>query len=127
MLEYYNIPIPPLEVPKTGTGTRYYLERPNFSFRVPLPAGANEVEFRFRYLGRGGWIYDINDADGAPIVRGSAVVVDRDILRQFVGARRPPGGFFFIRDKGAEAPVTRSDLGTTVKLYYVVDVADSDV
>lgn len=121
-LAYYNIPIPAFVGIQEG-GTRYYLERPNFSFKVPLPNTA-EVEFRFQFLPRAGfWIYDLNDADRVPIVQGLQVVVERDVLKQIVDTRRPPGKFFFFAD-GPEAPVTRSDLGARVKLYYVADEPD---
>lgn len=64
------------------------------------------------------WYLTLSDQAGAPIVAGVRVVVDWDLLRKCVDARRPPGTLMAV-DSTGEGDPGLSDLGDRVKIVYV--------
>lgn len=107
-------------------------QEPNYTFGTNLPgvsgsteAAGSDFVIGIRYVERDdSWLFDLFDADDEPIVIGLKVVLLKPMLSQIVDERRPVGEFFFAEEgtTGIEAGFT--DLGTRVKLYYVV--ADPD-
>lgn len=66
----------------------------------------------------GGWVLDIADSLGAPIVTGIALVTGADLLAQYeyLGI----GGQLFVQtDYDLDAVPTFQNLGQTAHLYYV--------
>ena len=104
------------------------------SFAVPLqPAAqefdillANGVYYHFRLIFRdapngqeqdGGWILDISDTQGNPIIMGIPLVTGADLLAQYAYLNIP--GKLWIATKGdPSTPPTYTTLGVTSLLIY---------
>ena len=72
------------------------------------------------------WYLDIADQDAVMIVAGIRIIVDFDMLRRCVDARRPPGILIANDLSGAGLDPGPSDFGTRVELLYfeAAEVAD---
>lgn len=97
-------------------------------FEVPLsgsmqsfsmPVGGVVYQFRFVYadVEEAGWLVDISDAEGVPLVCGIPLVTGADLMEQFVylgiAAR-----FYVLTDGDAAEVPTFENLGTRSHLYF---------
>lgn len=64
------------------------------------------------------WYLDIADQDAVPISSGIRIVVDWDLLKRCVDARRPPGILVANDLSGAGIDPGKDDFGTRVELIY---------
>lgn len=66
----------------------------------------------------GGYVLDINDSNGAPIVTAIPLVAGVDLLSPY--AYLGLGGALYVQtDHDADAAPTYDNLGTTARLYWV--------
>lgn len=73
---------------------------------------------QYRNVAEGGWILDIADGNGVPIINGIPMVTGADLLAQYkhLGI---PGALWVQNDADWTAVPTFTDLGTTTNLYFV--------
>jgi hypothetical protein len=100
------------------------------SRRIPVTSSAPLYEqrttldgqdyiFTFYYNARDfSWYFDIADQDGEAISAGVRVVVDWDLLKRVVDARRPPGLLVANDLSGAGLDPGADDFGSRVELLY---------
>ena len=74
------------------------------------------VVYADAYDGCGGWIVDISDANGVPLVCGVPLVTGADLLAQY-GYLAIPGKWYVATDGDASAVPTYSNLGSQSHLY----------
>lgn len=90
---------------------------PNYSFRINL-SGTNYT-FDFHYNVRmSRWILDISDASGNPILSGIALLILRDLTRQYVTLAIPPGVIFATDDTQQDTQPTTYSFGSDHSLFY---------
>lgn len=78
-----------------------------------------DYNLTFHYNSRDfSWYLDIADLQRVPILTGIRLVVDWDLLRRCVDARRPPGILIANDLSGAGLDPGPDDLGTRVELLY---------
>jgi hypothetical protein len=91
------------------------------SYRITTTIGSSKYQFDVRWSDRdSAWYFDLSDAAGAPIIKGSKITLGAYIGR--LGATVPPlrDGILVALDlsrSGQEA--TFDDLGTRVQVRYV--------
>ena len=87
--------------------------------RMTIALAGTTYRFRFHYanVDQGGWLLDIGDSNGNPLVAGIPLVTGADLLAQF-----PDLGFggklFVLSDGDPGAVPTYDDLGVTSHLYF---------
>lgn len=64
------------------------------------------------------WAFDMDDANGSPIVEGMRAILSFDLLAQVKDYRKPPGFLMLIDTSEQWKPPGADDLGTRVKLTY---------
>jgi hypothetical protein len=89
---------------------------PAYDFEVELDGRAYVCVLRWNER-EGSWYLSLLDADRVDIVAGVRVVVDWDLLRRVVDARRPPGVLIAVDTTSAGEPGL-TDLGGRVLLTY---------
>lgn len=92
---------------------------PAYTFKQELEGTVYTFEFRYneRFAC---WIMDISDETGdKPIVLGTPVQTDVDILSRFIIAELPPGQFIILDETGSQRNPDRENFGVEVKLFYV--------
>ncbi|MBN4665442.1 hypothetical protein HUS70_07385 [Pandoraea nosoerga] len=104
MASYYEIPFSP--TPQT--------------FRITLSSVEYMLTVQYRAAGGAGWILDIADAAGAPIIGGIPLVTGTDLLEQYryLGL----GGRIWVQ--GSDDPdnvPTFGDLGVGSHVFWVTD------
>lgn len=67
----------------------------------------------------GGWILDIADVNGVPILAGIPLITGQDLLQQFSYLNF--GGSLFVSTDGSDAVPTASNLGTSSHLYFATN------
>lgn len=99
------------------------------AYEVPLSAAnqrftiqLGQVDYTFaltyRDVPEGGWVLDIADSAGAPIVAGIPLVTGADLLAQY--AHLGIGGsLYVITDADPGAIPTFTNLGSASRLYFV--------
>jgi len=100
-------------IPLTGQNERFSTALAQTPYQL-------QVVWRDDPCGQGGWILDINDSNGLPIINGMAMVSGADLLAQYeyLGI----GGQLYIQNGlDPDAVATFTDLGTDTKLYFVQD------
>lgn len=84
---------------------------------VDLPAGTFGFRLIYADADEGGWILDISDAAGNPLVCGIPLVTGLNLLKQY--AHLGIGGRLFVLDVADPAsPPGFNDLGTNARLYF---------
>lgn len=81
--------------------------------------GGKQYKFTLTWANadEGGWIMDIDDNDGSPILRGAPLVTGIDLLLQYPHLNI--GGKLFIFTAGESgAPPTFDNLGNESRLYF---------
>ncbi|KWE70557.1 hypothetical protein WL77_12205 [Burkholderia ubonensis] len=89
-------------------------------FTVTLSGVDYRMTVQYRAAGGAGWVLDIADAGGTPLVNGIPLVAGVDLLAQ----HRHLGFAGRLWVQGAESPdhvPTFDDLGVGSKLYWVTD------
>lgn len=91
---------------------------PAYTFKQELEGGVFTFEFRYneRFVA---WIMDISDEQGVPIILGTPVLTDVDILSRFISEELPLGQFICIDESGAQRNPDRDNFGGEVKLLYL--------
>lgn len=104
MATTYEIPVTP------GGG--------NQSFSIDLGGTSYQFALNWRAARDAGWVLDISDANGAPLVAGIPLVAGTDLLAPF---RHLPitGSLFVTTDGDPDAPPTFANLGGLSHLYWV--------
>lgn len=91
--------------------------------RVPLASGTYQFRLQWRdtaVAGGGGWVLDIGDDSGNPIVCGIALVTGCDLLQQY--AYLGLGGSLMVTTDGdPDAPPTFTNLGIDSHLYWITN------
>ena len=91
---------------------------PSYTFKQELEGTV--YTFGFRYNERfAAWIMDISDETGNPIILGTPVLTDVDILSRFPYESLPPGQFLCIDETGQQRNPDRDDFGDEIKLLYL--------
>lgn len=90
------------------------------SFNIQL----NQVSYTFTLMWRevdniGGWVLDIADASGNPLVQGIPLVTGCDLLKQY-GYLGIGGGLWVLTDGDPDAVPTFQNLGLQSHLYFVI-------
>lgn len=102
-MNYFTIPVSP--IPQ--------------AFQIALGGVTYHLEFQYRQ-GGGGWVLDIGDVSGRPIVCGIPVVTGVDLLGQYgyLGFK----GSIWIQGGGSpDDPPTFHNLGTEARVFWVSD------
>lgn len=90
---------------------------PPCTLSVTLPTGTFGFRLVYADADEGGWILDIADAAGAPLVCGIPLVTGSDLLKPY--AYLGFGGRLFVLDAADPAsPPGFNDLGTNARLYF---------
>lgn len=88
------------------------------TFSVQLLGIAYQMTVQWRNNAQGGWVLDIADAAGTPIVSGIALVTGTDLLGQYaylgIG-----GSLLVLNNAGGDDAPTFTDLGTDTHLVFV--------
>lgn len=93
------------------------------SFGINLSGINYRVTFVWMEAPFGGWVMNIADSAGAPIVNGIPLVTGTDLLEQYAYLGFT-GGLAVQTDHDPDTPPTFVNLGITSHLFYVVpDVA----
>lgn len=97
------------ELPLSGTPMR---------FRMNLAGSTYQFGFQFRDAPMGGWIMDISNYLGTPIVCGIPLVTGADLMAQYAYLGFP--GQIWVRSDGVPDDVpTFNNLGYLSHVYYV--------
>ena len=94
------------------------VEIPLVSLPQKLKISLNGVVYQLTVLWRGaalGWVLDIADAGGNPILSGLPMVTGVDLLEQY--AHLGIGGPLWVQTDDGETPGI-NDLGSTAHLYF---------
>lgn len=87
-----------------------------------LPLANNSYQFVLVWRDPApGWVLDINDSAGQPIVNGIAVVPGVDLLAPYAYLGFA-GGLYALTDGDPLATPTYDSLGVTTQLYFVSEV-----
>jgi hypothetical protein len=87
------------------------------TFGIYLNSSLYTMRTYYNDSDEGGWVLDIGDANGAPLVCGIALVTNTDLLEQYeyLGI----GGKLYVATPGdLLAPPTVDSLGVTSFLYF---------
>jgi len=100
------------ELPLSGTPQRF-----------TMTLAGNTYQFLFQYrdavaAGGGGWVLDLNDYLGNPIICGIPLVTGADLMAQF-GYLGFPGQLWVRSDGTPDAVPTFDNLGYLSHVYYV--------
>lgn len=88
-------------------------------FLVSLAGTQYEFTLQWRDAAQGGWILDIADSAGNPIVSGVPLITGANLLEQY--AYLGIGGELWVQsDVDAGAVPTYQNLGSTSHLYFVI-------
>lgn len=86
-------------------------------FFIPLNGANYQFTVQWRDADQGGWVLDIADAQGAPILSGVPLVTGADLLAQF--AYLGIGGKLTVStDYAPDAVPAFTNLGLTSHLYF---------
>ncbi len=87
-------------------------------FAITLGGARLHVVVAWRNLGGAGWVLDLEDGEGVPLVSGLPLVTGSDLLAQHrhLGI---PGGLFVQTDADPDAVPTYANLGRGSHLYFV--------
>ncbi|MGA4275570.1 phage baseplate plug family protein [Ralstonia nicotianae] len=88
------------------------------TFDVTLVGVGYQFTLQWRDTTNGGWILDIADSTGNPLVCGIPLVTGVDLLAQY--AYLGFGCELWVQTDAADAPPTYTNLGTESHLYCVV-------
>lgn len=87
-------------------------------FAIQLAGTVYQMTVQWRNNAQGGWVLDIADAGGTPIVNGIALVTGTDLLGQYaylgIG-----GALLVLNSSGGDDAPTFTDLGTDTHLVFV--------
>ncbi len=88
------------------------------TFRVQLAGVTYQFALRWLEAEGGGWVLDIVDANGGPLVFGVPLVTGANLLAQYrhLGFG---GGLYVQTDHDPDVPPTFENLGVTSHLYFV--------
>ncbi len=84
--------------------------------RVGLPAITVIIALSWCIADEGGWIMDIADENGDPLVEGIALVTGVDLAAQYPDIGLPP--MWITTDGDQDAPPTYDSLGVSSHLYF---------
>lgn len=97
------------EIPLTAESQR---------FSIQLAGVVYQMTVQWRNNAQGGWVLDIADATGTPIISGMALVTGTDLLGQYaylgIG-----GSLYVVNSSGGDDAPTFTDLGSTTHLVFV--------
>lgn len=103
MTSYFQIPLTP------GAPQRFSITLGQVEYRLTL---------RYRDVAEGGWVLDIADAGGAPILAGVPLVTGADLLAQY--AHLNFGGKLWVQTlSDPDAVPTFENVGSDGLLYWV--------
>lgn len=87
------------------------------TFAITLAGIVYQLTVQWRNAALGGWVLDIADQSGNPIISGIALVMSNDLLGQY--AYLGIGGTLTVqRSAGGDAAPTFADLGTDSHLIF---------
>jgi hypothetical protein len=89
------------------------------SFAISLSGVAYTMTFQYRSATEGGWILDIGDALGNPMVCGIPLVTGHNLLEQY-DSLGFPGELWVMSDGVPDAVPTFANLGSSSHVYYIV-------
>ena len=90
------------------------------TFGITLANVAYQVTVIWRDAAFGGWVVDIADDQGNPIIQGIPLITGADLLEQY--AYLGLGGSLIVQtDHDVDAVPTYANLGQTSHLYFVTD------
>lgn len=90
------------------------------SFTIQLLGVVYQMTLQWRNNAQGGWVLDIADEAGAPILSGIAVVTGTDLLGQYAYLGFG-GSLYVINSAGGDDAPTFTDLGTDTHLVFVTN------
>lgn len=90
---------------------------PAYQQRVDLEAATYVIGLRFNERANL-WFLDIMDADGNPIVMGTPLQSNLDLIKRFKDVRLPGGRFTAVDSSGQNQDATVETLGEVVRLLY---------
>ena len=96
------------EIPLTAEAQR---------FAIQLAGVVYQMTLQWRNNAQGGWVLDIADATGAPIVLGIALVTGADLLAQY-GYLGLGGALYVLNSASGDDAPTFADLGTDTHLVF---------
>ena len=98
------------EIPLTATPQR---------FKITLGGVDYWMTFTFKNVNEGGWVLDVEDASGMPMVSGIPLVAGIDLLGQYqyLGFN---GRLHVQTTSDPDATPTFENLGAASKLYWVI-------
>lgn len=101
----------PYEIPLTPVAQK---------FNITLAGKAYTLTFGWNDADQGGWVLDIADSSGVPLINGIPLVTGADLLAQYeyIGI----GGSLEVQtDFDLTAPPTFENLGLTSHLFFLAD------
>lgn len=88
------------------------------TFAITLAGRSLALTVMWRDVDQGGWVLDIADGAGVPLLRGVPLVTGADLLAQY--AYLGLGGALYVQtDFDVDAVPAWENLGTTSHLYFV--------
>ncbi len=91
---------------------------PAYTFQLSLEGRLYNWVIRFNErMSR--WIMDISDENNTPLVLGTPIQVDFNLIKRFKQSALPPGDFFAVDESGEGKQPDRQDLGNDIKLFYI--------
>ena len=88
---------------------------------INLAGAAYQLRFHFANVEEGGWLLDIADNNGNPLVCGIPLITGADLLKQY--AYLGIGGMLFVKTDGDPgARPTFENLGVTSHLYFATSI-----
>lgn len=86
-------------------------------FAIQLAGTVYQMTLQWRNNAQGGWVLDIADATGTPIVSGIALVTGTDLLGQYAYLGLG-GSLYVVNSSGGDDAPTFADLGTDTHLVF---------
>lgn len=87
-------------------------------FTITLSGTVYQLTVQYRNIDQGGWVLDIADNAGNPIVQGIPLVTGADLLSQYKHLGFA-GGLYVQTTDNPDAVPTFDNLGTGAHLYWV--------
>ena len=98
-----------------------FINAPAFTYRLTLEGVAYNFSFQWNTRGLY-WNMGILDDQNKPLVISIKVVLDTELLEQFVDKGLPPGRMFAFDTSGNKANIAYEDMTNgRVKLYYLLE------
>ena len=99
-----------LELPSVNT-------EPSYRYQIDLEGSLYFIDMKFNTRNNR-WAFSIFDQDQEPIIVGIPVLIDLDLLGQYVDPRLPPGKFMAVNLANERVEADRDGLSNDIIMIY---------